>query len=275
VSPCIEQIIPFAPEAITLQDGCSKNDCERNAARRFFQDFRKEYPRLKAIVLYDALVTDTPFIKELKGFNLSFILVAKPGKCPFVIDAFEKAKIENKTKTSTVKKDGVRHVFEWINELTFSEEKKNSNSEVLVNYLQYTEVENEKCTAHWVWVTDILITPENAFDIMLAARSRWSIENKGFNQVKNNDQKFEHNFGHGNKNLVTNFLILQILALLLQELVGLTCKFFTLAKKLWQGRNQVWIAFKDIIQSTAAVSFIYIFNVLAGKKHGMTTGPPV
>ncbi len=40
VHPGFKEVIPLAPEFIIKQDGQSKNDCERNAAKRFFENLR-------------------------------------------------------------------------------------------------------------------------------------------------------------------------------------------------------------------------------------------
>ena len=44
VHPDHQVVIPLAPEMIIPQDGSTKNDCERNAARRFVANFRGDYP---------------------------------------------------------------------------------------------------------------------------------------------------------------------------------------------------------------------------------------
>jgi hypothetical protein len=57
VHPEQKVVIPLAPEPITRQDGASKNDCERNAAKRLLADLRREHPHLKLIVVEDALAS--------------------------------------------------------------------------------------------------------------------------------------------------------------------------------------------------------------------------
>lgn len=42
VHPDFKEVIPLAPEMIIKQEGESKNDCERNAAKRFFDKLRKD-----------------------------------------------------------------------------------------------------------------------------------------------------------------------------------------------------------------------------------------
>jgi len=46
VHPGFKEVIPLVPEFIIKQDGQSKNDCERNAAKRFFGKLREDHPHL-------------------------------------------------------------------------------------------------------------------------------------------------------------------------------------------------------------------------------------
>jgi len=45
VHPDFKEVIPLCPEMIIKQDGQTKNDCERNAAKRFFQNLKKRMAR--------------------------------------------------------------------------------------------------------------------------------------------------------------------------------------------------------------------------------------
>lgn len=51
VHPDLREVIPLAPEPIIKQDGDNKNDCERNASKRFFEKLRKDHPFLPIIIL--------------------------------------------------------------------------------------------------------------------------------------------------------------------------------------------------------------------------------
>jgi hypothetical protein len=60
VHPDIRNVIPLCPEAIFNEDGNTKNDCERNACKRFLENFRREHPHLKAIMTGDGLTSSAP-----------------------------------------------------------------------------------------------------------------------------------------------------------------------------------------------------------------------
>jgi hypothetical protein len=55
IHPDQRAVIALMPEPIIKQDGTNKNDCERNAAKRFITKFRQDHPHLKVIVTEDSL----------------------------------------------------------------------------------------------------------------------------------------------------------------------------------------------------------------------------
>ena len=66
VHPDLKEVIPLAPEPIIQQDGQTKNDCERNATRRWLKRFRQEHPHLPVIVVEDGLSANAPHLRDLR-----------------------------------------------------------------------------------------------------------------------------------------------------------------------------------------------------------------
>ena len=58
--PDVGPVFPLALEAIRKQDGASKNDCERTAASRFIEAFRRDRPHLMNIVPQDGAGFEWP-----------------------------------------------------------------------------------------------------------------------------------------------------------------------------------------------------------------------
>src|SRR5437879_11546154 len=73
------EVIPLMPEPIVKHDGTAKNDCERNAAKRFVAKLRQDYPHLKFIVTEDSLSSNAPHIETLHDHGLHYILGVKEG----------------------------------------------------------------------------------------------------------------------------------------------------------------------------------------------------
>jgi len=59
-----------------------------------------------------------------------------------------------------------------------------SNAELAVNFLQYTEsAADGSIRKRFSWVTDLKITRDNALHLVCGARARWKIENETFNTL--------------------------------------------------------------------------------------------
>jgi hypothetical protein len=64
VHPDYRAVIPLAPEPITKSDGQTKNDCERNAAKRLLKRIHEHYKHLKPIIIEDGLSSNGPHVKK-------------------------------------------------------------------------------------------------------------------------------------------------------------------------------------------------------------------
>src|SRR5713101_5897547 len=79
IHPDRREVIPLMPEPIVQQDGTAKNDCERNAAKRFIAKLRQDHPHLKFIVTADSLSSNAPHIETLHDYGCHYILGVKEG----------------------------------------------------------------------------------------------------------------------------------------------------------------------------------------------------
>lgn len=231
-------VLPLCPEPILKQDGNSKNDCERNAAKRLIKDFRREHPHLKAIVVEDGLSSNAPHIKDLKESDLRFILGAKPGDHQWLFDWVNAGGYKEYATTQ----GKLRHRFRYMNDVPLND----SNSDLLVNFLEYWEedVASGKVQQHFSWVTDFSLTEKNVYQIMRGGRARWKIENETFNTLKNQGYHFEHNFGHGDKNLSTVMGHLMMLAFLIDQIQQLCCPLFQAAFKRLHTKTRLWATWR-------------------------------
>src|SRR2546429_7237460 len=70
IHPDVRAVIPLMPEPIVKQDGTDKNDCERNAAKRFVAKLHQDHPHLKFIITEDSLSSNAPHIETLQAHGL-------------------------------------------------------------------------------------------------------------------------------------------------------------------------------------------------------------
>jgi len=73
IHPNLREVIPLMPEPILKQDGETKNDCERNAAKRFLAQLKQDYPDLTFTITEDALSPNAPHIRELEKHGFHYI----------------------------------------------------------------------------------------------------------------------------------------------------------------------------------------------------------
>jgi disulfide oxidoreductase YuzD len=115
VHPDYAAVVPFAPEAILKQDGQTKNDCERNAAKRFLEKLRQDHPHLALIVIEDGLSSNAPR-RILAKHGLHYILGVKEGDHKFLFDYVDKAQAAGQTTEFECQSAGVIHRFRFINQ---------------------------------------------------------------------------------------------------------------------------------------------------------------
>nr|WP_320010304.1 transposase [uncultured Desulfobulbus sp.] len=261
VHPDWRELIPFFPEMIFRQDGSAKNDCERNAARRFFEALRREHPHLKLIVTEDALSSNAPHIEDLQRLNLRFILGVKPGDHQFLFslvdDAIAKEKVTELQQVDS--NDPVKiHFFCFINQVPLNQ----SRQDLLVNFLEYWQVDKNNKVTRFSWVTDLTITPENVEEVMRAGRARWKIENETFNTLKPQGYNLEHNYGLGKKHLSAVFAILMMLAFLVDQVQQMRCHLFQAALKELGSKRALWEMMRNYFRIFRVDSMETIFRVL-------------
>src|SRR5712692_8138802 len=190
IHPDVRAVIPLMPEPIVKQDGTAKNDCERNAAKRFLRKLRQDYPHLKFIITEDSLSSNAPPIETLHAHGLHYILSVKAGDHASLFQQVQTA--EHAGRVSYYERHdraaGLVHRFRLVNDVSLNA----SNVDVRVNFIEYWEMSQDK-VQHFSWVTDLRVSRRNVFHLMRGGRARWKIENETFNTLKNQGYNFEHN----------------------------------------------------------------------------------
>jgi hypothetical protein len=238
VHPERPEVIPLAPEAIIKQDGATKNDCERNAAKRLLHRIRQEHPYLKFIVIEDGLASNAPHIQELLNLDMHFILGAKPGDHAFLFKQWIAAEDAGLAVTlSEELPGGETWEISFAHGLSLNE----SHPDLRVNFLQYGEYDQAgEPRKLFTWVIDLEITVKTAPHLVRGGRARWKIENETFNTLKNQGYQFEHNFGHGRQNLSVVFAMLMMLAFLVDQTQQLCCPLFRATWKKLGSKRALW-----------------------------------
>src|SRR6266699_4657173 len=259
IHPDVREVIPLMPEPIVKHDGTAKNDCERNAAKRFVAKLRQDYPHLKFIVTEDSLSSNAPHIETLHDHDLRYILGVKAGDHVFL---FQQVQVTEQAGGVTYyerhdRAAGIRHRFRFVNDVPLNE----SNADVRVNFIEYWVIGQHKIQ-HFSWVTDLRVSTRNVFHLMRGGRARWKIENETLNTLKNQGYHFEHNYGHGMQNLSVVVAMLLMLAFLVDQTQQLCCALFRAVWAKLGSKRLLWERMRALFYDYALESMQQLLEAL-------------
>jgi hypothetical protein len=209
VAPGHKQVLPLPPEFIAPQDGAEKQDCERNAAKRWLVSHGPTLACHRPIYLGDDLFACQPIATAIQSCGGNFILTCKPSSHQTIAEYLDGAELEAHRQTVSQPGKRATHIYRWLAAVPL----RASEDALSVNWFS-VEILNAtgKRTYYNSFVTDLPITAETVAELAACGRARWKIENETFNVLKSNGYNLEHNFGHGKKTLASIFVTLNLLA---------------------------------------------------------------
>ena len=269
IHPDFREVIPFMPEPIVKQDGTAKNDCERNAAKRFLVKLRQDHPHLNFIVTEDSLSSNAPHIETLQDHGCHYILGVKEGEHAYLFKQAQAAEDAGRM-TAYARHDraaGVVHRFRFVNDVPLNA----SRADVRVNFMEYWEI-GQDTVQHFSWVTNVRVSPRNVYKLMRGGRARWKIENETFNTLKNQGYHFEHNFGHGYQHLSVVFAVLMMLAFLVDQAQQLCCPLFQAVWAKLGSKRRLWERMRAVFLDYVLQSMQHLLETLF---YGLKKSTPV
>lgn len=188
-------------ENANMETEKKKQDCEVNAFKRMAPRIKKNYPKFKFIVTGDALYATTPMIDMCKDNKWHYIFNLKKDRLKTVYEEFEdNVNYKNETTKENYKLScGIN-----FNGNTF-------------NALSYQEEQNGKIIT-FNYVTDLKVSNFNIETIVRMGRSRWKIENEGFNEQKNGTFCISHLCSRNENALKIHYYFIQFAHILRQLL---------------------------------------------------------
>jgi Transposase DDE domain len=259
IHPDKREVLPLTPEPIIKQDGTTKNDCERSAAKRLIAKLRQDHPHLKLIVTEDSLSSNAPHIEVLQDHQMHYLLGVKEGDHASLFAHVAAA--ERAGRVSYYDRDdaktGLRHRFRFVSDVPLNE----ANADLLVNFLECWEWDQDQ-VQHFSWVTDLRVNKGTVYQLMRGGRARWRIENETFNTLKNQGYHFEHNFGHGYQHRSVVFALLMMLAFLVDQVQQLCCPLFQAVWAKLGSKRRLWERMRALFSDYALDSMRQLFEAL-------------
>jgi len=250
------QVIPLPPEFITPQDGQEKQDCERNAAKRWLEQHHTHFADHKITYLGDDLYANQPLCQLIAdSYHQFFIFVCKPDSHTSLYETIAFLEKNGAIQTLSQRHWNGKHGEIWRYRLVNQIPLRNGNDAIPVNWceLVITHEITGVILYQNAFITNHPITPDNVATIVQSGRTRWKIENENNNTLKTKGYHFEHNFGHGQQHLSNVLITLNLLAFLLHTVQEIT-------NPLYQSLRQALGARKTFFDDLRALTRYLLFD---------------
>ena len=229
----MSRVLPLPPEFISPQDGHKKQDCEREATKRWVKRSAEYLRGWRYTMLGDDLYSNQPLCETFLEAELNFILVCKPDSHVELYKTVEFLAKNGLVEEVVVERHWngryyEKHIYRFVNNVPLRQE-----NPLMVNWLDMIVLREStgKEEYHNSFVSNHKINSENVIPIAQDERTRWKSENETNNTLKNQGYNFEHNFGHGQAYLANFLATLNLLAFLLHTLLDLLDEEYQLLRK--------------------------------------------
>lgn len=249
VAPGQSHVISLAPEFITPQDGCEKQDSEVAAAKRWIVAHSREFPEQPITLLGDDLYSRQPMCEAIIASGMNFIFTCLPTSHPALYAALKDLESTGEVKTLRIEKRNKSskeiYDYRYVNQMPLRDTQPALN----VNWCELiiTRESDGKILYENAFTTSHKLDQESVFLVTEAGRCRWKTENENHNILKTKGYHLEHNFGHGQEHLAAGLLTLNLLAFLFHTVLHLTDQAY---QKIRQKRGTRKGFFQDIVSLT-------------------------
>jgi hypothetical protein len=223
VMPDKSEVLVLEPEFIVPQDGAVKQDCERNAAKRWVKRNAGHFAGQRVTLLADDLHCNQPFCELLSDHHLDFVMTCKPDSHEALyteLALLEKlGAVTQFTDRLWTGRGHERWTYRFVNHVPMRAGAK----ALYVNWCQLTIVNEASGLVLYrnAFATNHEISEHTVRVLIRAGRTRWKIENENNNVLKNQGYHLEHNYGHGHQHLSTMMVTLALLAFLCHTVLQL------------------------------------------------------
>lgn len=255
-----KEVFPIACEAIVKQDGETKNDCEINASKRLLPLVRQMLPQAdyELIGVFDGLYPNGPHIRMLSKCKMRYIIGIREG---YVLIQIAQLKAQDALRTKEwIDSDGKKSIARWHNSLILN----GQNQDIQTNYFELEQFDTQGKRIYFnTWITDFTINKGNIEELTKIGRCRWKVENETFNTLKNQGYHLEHSYGHGEKYLATNFMLLTFLAFCVDQIAQRIDNAFQRAWKYCKTKKKLWEKVRQVFDLLPCRSMNVIYRFIA------------
>jgi hypothetical protein len=204
-SVCSEFIENVEPDA-------AKQDCELAALPRLMAKLKARFPRLPICLLFDSLYANQTVLRLCRQYDWLWIIAFKEGSLPTAFSEFQTLKqIEEKNVLETWI-EGRYQRLSWLHDLEHEGFRFSA-----FDCLTYNE---EGEVVYFAWMSNMLVRRDTVSALAnQGGRKRWTIENQGFRNQKQQEYRLQHPYSQNPTALKNYYYLVQIVHAIVQLLV--------------------------------------------------------
>ena len=237
------------------QDGHDKQDCEREAVKRWLATHTSQLKPGSRTYLGDDLFANQPLCQLIQEeYKQYFIFVCKPGSHETLYSWIEGMEQGGKLESRQIRKWNGRYYEIGQYRFTSAVPLRGGDDGMRVNWVELTIYHEETGEELFKnsWITNHTVDALCVSSITQTGRGRWKIENENNNVLTTKGYHAKHNFGHGEQYLANLLLTLNILAFLIHTVQDMTHQMY---RKLRQELGRRDTFFHDIQALTRYIQF--------------------
>ena len=261
------RIIPLMPEFVEPQHDPAahntaltgqrqKQDCERNAAKRWISKHASNLAPYRPVLLGDDLYCCNPICQLVRDSGADFLFVCKPDSHKCLHDFLHPALYHSSgwLPVRNAKQHLTYHRCRWQSGVPV----RDGADAVSGTWIEFTIRRKTPDGKGWeqtyfnTFFTSLKVTPANVAAIARAGRARWKIENETFNCLSRQGYHLKHNFGHGSDGLANLLAVTNLLAFafhsVLDSLSG-----------LWRQLRDLLVTRRDFFENLRVAARLFLF----------------
>jgi hypothetical protein len=194
-----------------------KQDCELKAFSRLAPKLKHAFPRARLVLAGDSLFACGRVLDECLRQDWEFVLTFKEGHLPALWQEYESLlRCCPRNRLERQEPDGTQRCYRWVQDLSYQD---SDQRRFQVHALECLETTAVGTSTRFVWLTRLPVSAKTVEAIAWkGGRSRWKIENEGFNRQKNSGLNLEHVYSTDPEKWKAYYHLLQIAFIIVQLL---------------------------------------------------------
>jgi hypothetical protein len=219
------------------QPNQTKQDCELKAFYRLAERLKNRYPRLSLLFTLDGLYAVGPIFTICANSGWKYLAVLKDDSLKSVNKEFASLSQFEPENHLTARGLEVVQELSWANDIHYTDTEGHSHQVHVLQCVDSPLASPGKPRIHR-WVGNLRISQERALAVATnGGRTRWKIENEGFNVQKNRGYGLEHAYSKNPVSAKIFYYLLQIAHMIFQLLEKGSLLKKSFPKGLGSGKN--------------------------------------